>query len=428
MKLRTTLAVVLAVGAAAACNKKKSEEAVDKGGAMGNTPANPPPSTGGTEQTTTGAKPTEGTKPTEKPTPKSGADLAAHYIECGKKIADKKIDDFKKDCVAADFKGHHVDMDMPDSTADTLLDEFKQMSAAFPDMKMEPQVVMVSGRNILAVMLITGTNDGPLKMGPTAPEIPATHKKIGMFGFQRLTINDENKATEEWFIMDPNTMMGQLGLLPKEVGPTRPVVDKPIAGAPITLITADDAKEKANLELAKKAVEAVNTHKVPDVMAFWADDAVEADQAHHKDNKGKKEIEAATKGFFTAFPDVKLEVPTMFAAGDYVVTIGTVTGTNDGPMGPMKKTGKKVTATYAELVKIKDGKVGELWRFYNGLSMAKQLGLIPEPKPAADTGKKDEVKKDEPKKDEVKKDAPKMDAPKMDAPKKDDKMAPPPSK
>ena len=392
MRMRTSLVLALAVAAGIACNKKKSEEQVDKG--------NTPPATG---SDTTAPKPTE-PPPPAKPTPKTGKDLADWYLECGKKMSDKKMDDFKKDCIAADAVIHH--MDDKDVKADEMTAMMTSMQAAFPDGKTEPQLVIVSGRNILAVNLFTGTNSGPLNL-PGMPEHAATNKKVGQLFFHKIAVNEENKGTEAWEYMDPTAMMGQLGLLPKGV-PFRAAIDKGWAGAPIVVITADDAKEKANLDIQAKATAAVNSHKVPDILAFWADDGLESDQADDKDAKGKKELEAGLKMFLTAFPDVKIESPNNYAAGDYVVSLGTFSGTNSGPMGKMKKTDKKVTGNFAEIVKIKDNKVSEIWRFRNGFAMAMQMGLVPQPgaapapgdkkdeKKGADAGKKDEKKAAEP--------------------------------
>jgi len=64
-------------------------------------------------------------------------------------------------------------------------------------------------------------------------------------------------------------------------------------------------------------------------------------------------------------------------AGDYVVEIGKFEGTNDHDMGKMKKTGKHVSVNFAEVTQLKDGKVAHLWRFYNSMDFAKQLGLMP---------------------------------------------------
>jgi predicted ester cyclase len=304
----------------------------------------------------------------------NGKDLADKYMKCVGLINDGKLDDFASTCVAADYKGH--DMDEGDmSGVDALKTQFTAMRKAFPDFHLTPQLVIINGRNILAVNMVTGTNSGAMEM-PGAPAMPATNKKFGQLMFHRLTLNDQNKATEEWAYADPATMMGQLGMAPKGM-PVRPMMDKGWDGAPNVVVTADNDTEKKNLEVVKAMSEAFNARKTPEMLAMMSDDFVESDQAGDKDNKGKKEAEAGIKMFQTAFSDGKVTVDNTFAGGDYVVLLGTFTGTNDHDAGPMKKTGKKVTLHMAEVMKLKDGKVTNLWRFRNGMAMAMQLGLMP---------------------------------------------------
>src|SRR5207302_6392412 len=163
---------------------------------------------------------------------------------------------------------------------------------------------------------------------------------------------------------------------------------------------ADDAKEKANLELAKKANDAFNAHKAADLMALTADNVVESDAASPKDVTGKKDIEKGLKDFQTSFSDGKLTAD-VWAAGDYTVSVGKFEGTNDHDGMKMKKTGKHVSVPVAEVMQWKDGKATHIWRFYNGMDFATQLGFMPPPgaAPAAGDGKKpDDAKKPDDKK------------------------------
>jgi steroid delta-isomerase-like uncharacterized protein len=373
------VAATLCLALAAGCKKK------DKDQSAGTTTGSAPVAK------TQEAPPPPPPKPVEppKPTPKTGKDLAQVFIDCGNLLNAGKFDDFGKQCVAESFVNHEVGE--KDTTGAELLPQFQSMKTAFPDMKFEPQLVMVNGRTVIAVVLMTGTNDGPLKtpMG----ELPASKKKVGALFYERLVMNDENKATERWGIGDAATMMGQLGQLPKGAPPTRPAMEKGMPDAPVIIVTADDDKEKASIAAIKKQVEAFNAKKAADALAIMADDAVESDQADSKDVKGKKNMEKGLQMFWKAFSDGKIDVPNVWAAGDYAVAEGTFTGTNDGPMDKMPKTGKKVSMQYAEIFKMKDGKVVELWRFRNGVDMAMQLGLMPMPKPA-DAGKGADAGKD----------------------------------
>lgn len=311
--------------------------------------------------------------------PLTGKDLADKYIKCGEDINAGKMDDFKANCVEADYVAHEADEGDMKGT-DQLVGMFASMHKAFPDMKMQPQLVLVNGRNIFAVDLSTGTNSGPLAM-PGMPEMPATNKKIGTLFFHRLAIDDANKATEEWAFEDPLTFMGQLGKLPPppKGPPTRPALDKGWDGAPIIVVAADNDAEKKNIEIVKKMDDAFNAHKVNDMLTNLSDDFVESDQADDHDSKGKKDAEKGIKMFLTAFPDLKVTTDGTWAAGDYVVETGVLEGTNTGDMGPMKKTGKKVTMHFAEVSKLKDGKITNLWRFRNGMAAAVQLGMMPPP-------------------------------------------------
>lgn len=375
MKLRSMAMVVFGVGAlvagGAGCKKKPKEgKAPDPGSAVAS-------GTGAGTGAGSAAEP-------PKEARLEGKAMAERYLECTNHINGGKWDDFKSKCLSKDYKGHAADMEAVMTGPDTVLEYFKNQTTAFPDLKVQPQLVLVHGRDILSVALMTGTHTGPLK-GPMG-EVPATNKKIGQLMFHRLTIDDENRAAEEWAYFDPATMAGQLGLLPKEAGPSRPAMDKGLDGAPIVAVTADDDKEKANIEVVKKAHAAFVAKKMPDFLALHADDAVESDQAGPKDYTGKKEIQASAEMFLKAFPDFASGEPTLFAAGDYVVLLGKFEGTNKGPLGPMKATNKKVTGEFAELIQMKDGKIAKLWRFRNGLAMAMQLGLMPEPKAPAGGG------------------------------------------
>jgi ketosteroid isomerase-like protein len=215
------------------------------------------------------------------------------------------------------------------------------------------------------------------------PEMPATHKKIGMFMTHKLALNDANKVTEEWGFADPATMMFQLGLAPKDAPPHRAAVDKGMDL--VTAVAADDAKEKANVDVAKKADEAFSAHKAKDLLALFTDDAVESDMVADKDHAGKKEIEKALGMFLAAFSDAKATADTV-GMGDYTYAVGTFEGTNDHDMGKMKKTGKHVAVKYVEICQMKDGKIAHLWRFYSGMDFAMQLGMMGPPPGTAPAG------------------------------------------
>jgi predicted ester cyclase len=389
MTKTSLLAAALAIAAVPACKKKDADQAP----APAPTPAM---GSGSNMAPAPNAKPTD--KPAEPAKPKTAQEMVDGYKHCTEELNSGKFEDFAKDCLDPSYQGHEGDQTM--KSAD-VVGMFTAMKAAFPDFKFAPQIVLVNGHTIVGVGLMTGTHEGTMKM-PGMPDVPATHKKIGMLWAHKLALGDDGKAKEEWMFSDDGTMMAQLGLAPKDAPPKRAAMEKGIEGAPIVAIAADDAKEKANLETEKKALDAFNAHKPADMAALWTDDVVETDVADKDDHKGKKDLEKGLTEFQKTFSDAKLDDTNALAAGDFVAETGKFDGTNDHDGMHMKKTGKHVSVPYLEIVQLKDGKGSHIWRFYNGMEFAKQLGLMPPPGAAPGN----EMKKTDDKKPADKKAAP----------------------
>ncbi len=107
-----------------------------------------------------------------------------------------------------------------------------------------------------------------------------------------------------------------------------------------------------------------------------ADDLIWSELAMPED-MNKTTALAAFKEFWKSFSDVKLATTSLWAAGNYVVALGVVEGTNDGDLTMMnlKATNKRLSLPYAEISKFKDGKLVANWLFYDGLGFTSQLGL-----------------------------------------------------
>ena len=356
------ISMVAALTLATGCKKKAAE---DK-------PVPPTAGTGGGTAAGTGSGTATATPP-PAPAPLTGEALAKAYLaswdawNAGDKAKFRAT-------YADDAVSHWPDSPMPERKGgDAIADEAMSFRAGFPDAKASAQLVLVNGRTVTGVWLTTGTNSAAMKtpMG----EMPATNKKMGMLLFHSVTYNDANRVSEDWFIMDGNTMASQLGMSPQ---PGRPLMETG-AAAPVIVVSADSDVEKANLALAQKGNDDFNKHDAAAVMATMADDAIESDQAAPADVVGKAKIEEGTKMFMGAFSDGKITPISLWAAGDYVVAVSTFTGTNDGDMVPMKKTGKPVKLTVAEITKLDGGKIKQLWRFWDSSAMAIQMGLVPDP-------------------------------------------------
>ncbi len=66
------------------------------------------------------------------------------------------------------------------------------------------------------------------------------------------------------------------------------------------------------------------------------------------------------RGWFSAFPDARVQVHGLHIAGDAAVEEGTFTGTHHGalrsPAGEIPPTGRPVTVDYIQVLRFRDGK------------------------------------------------------------------------
>ena len=113
------------------------------------------------------------------------------------------------------------------------------------------------------------------------------------------------------------------------------------------------------------------------------------DLVDHNPDQGQKPGLAGTiemlKGYYVAFPDMKLTADDIVIEGNKIVVRATITGTHQGPMMGMPATGKKFSVTMLEEFIVKDGLITDRYGVFDAAGMLTQLGLMPMP---ADSTKK----------------------------------------
>jgi predicted ester cyclase len=328
---------------------------------------------GSADMVGTGSAGTVETKPAPPPPPppppaKTADEMAARYQECWGLWNDGKWDAFKT-CYTADAVSSQPGSAMPDlSGADAILADSQNQRTAFPDMHGDLQLVLQNGNHAVGIAVLTGTNTGPMK-GPQGDMKPS-NKKIGVLFAHTVDFNDQAQATKEQAYWDMSAMLQQIGAI--KMPGRKPA--KAWAKAPEVVIAKNDDAEKANVAVFQATVDAFNKH---DDKAFGAtlDKKLQwIDVGSPKDLDLKGAI-ADSKSFWKGFSDVKISPDQMWGAGDYVVMMGTIGGTNDGdlPMMKLKKTGKTFTSPFLHVVKIEGGKITKSWIFYQPMGMAAQL-------------------------------------------------------
>jgi steroid delta-isomerase-like uncharacterized protein len=111
------------------------------------------------------------------------------------------------------------------------------------------------------------------------------------------------------------------------------------------------------------------------------DELVAPDYIQHA--QGVPPGRAGVKQFFAAlrpaFPDIHNTIEDMIAEGDKVVWRSTIRGTHSGPFRGIPPTGKQVTITAINILRLQNGQFVENWGEQDNLGLLQQLGVIPSP-------------------------------------------------
>jgi len=121
-------------------------------------------------------------------------------------ISAGNIDGFG-DLVADDFVEHEETPGL-EPTKEGVKQFFRMYRAAFPDLRMEPQDVLVSGDKVVARVRATGTHQGEF-MG-----MPASGKSFDVQLIDIIRFGDDGLVHEHWGVFDALAMMQQLGAIP----------------------------------------------------------------------------------------------------------------------------------------------------------------------------------------------------------------------
>jgi predicted ester cyclase len=220
-------------------------------------------------------------------------------------------------------------------------------------------------------VMLSGTHDGPMRtpMG----EFAATHQKIGLAMVQHIATNEQGQVVREALLWDDTSLLGQLGIVPDSV-PFRPINDKPVDK--MVVIAKDSDTERNNVAAYNAAVETFNKHDLQALADAYDNDLMYASAPARKDDD-KREMLVGIETFWVGFRDLKITPTTVWAAGDFVVGVGSMTGTNTGKIkGFAENTGKAIDLRYVEIAHFKDGKQDAVWLFYSSAALLTQLGKL----------------------------------------------------
>lgn len=129
-----------------------------------------------------------------------------------------------------------------------------------------------------------------------------------------------------------------------------------------------------NKAVIRRFIDTWNRGDLDGLREFWAPDIV-----HHArfETHGLDGIQAINALFMSAFPDLRFEIEDIFAEGDRVATRLTARATHEGPFLGVEPSGREVTCSLMEIVRMRDGKIVEHWGLTDELHMMEQIGIVP---------------------------------------------------
>ena len=137
-----------------------------------------------------------------------------------------------------------------------------------------------------------------------------------------------------------------------------------------------------NKDIVRRLLEKLYDKRNVDIF----DEVYAADYKGHIPSSTLESPEAAKQfnlAMDKAFPDSEFFIEDLLADGDSVAIRWTFRGTHQGDLiGPtmtIPTTGKRLEFEAMSLFRFSDGKIVESWGFWDGLSLMRQLGLLPDP-------------------------------------------------
>lgn len=128
-------------------------------------------------------------------------------------------------------------------------------------------------------------------------------------------------------------------------------------------------------EIAKSWFLYMNEHNVDKMSTLCWEDAIGDEVAESHPAEGREQIDRSYRELFTAFPDCRAEIGNIFTGQNQVFAEVRWTGTNKGDFRNTPATGKFVDIRIAYIFKIEGGKIKKITEYYDGATVAKQMGL-----------------------------------------------------
>lgn len=135
-----------------------------------------------------------------------------------------------------------------------------------------------------------------------------------------------------------------------------------------------------NVQTALDQVDAYNRRDLDAQVSGYADSFTMTDHARGIALSSKDEVKAWMGEWISASSDGKVRAEEVIDAGDVVVSVLAMEGTNDGPLGPMPASGRRFSTRGVQILHFdNDGNIVAHDNFFDQLSLMVQLGFAEPP-------------------------------------------------
>jgi steroid delta-isomerase-like uncharacterized protein len=136
------------------------------------------------------------------------------------------------------------------------------------------------------------------------------------------------------------------------------------------------ASSEAMAPIAEAWTAAWNSHEAAQIAALVTPDGVYEDLAFDLYARGTEEVTAFAQGFFTAAPDLHIDLLSGFGTEEWAAAEWLFSGTDTGGVAGAP-TGKRFEVRGATIFELQDGKARRNTDYYNASTVLEQLGLVP---------------------------------------------------
>jgi ketosteroid isomerase-like protein len=223
----------------------------------------------------------------------------------------------------------------------------RQLRDAFSDLSMEPQLVLLSGDSIAAVLLVTGTHTGELW------DIPATGKPISLLTAQVVELAPDGALRRDHTYLDQTALLHQLGVgkhatapAAEQAWPTREPIVGPTGDVPPNFLAFNDGFYAALQARDFKAIGEA-----------YASDAILRDLTRASTSRGTRAITEHYRRLLATTPDLSTSMLSQWGAGDWIVAETLIQGKDRGAKS------EPWSRAQLDLIRYHEGKIIEHWTF-----------------------------------------------------------------